>query len=126
MSEISKARLEARKALENMYEDTCTITEKKKVTDEITKITDFKEVDVIVNVPCKLSFSTIKSTEEKDNAALVNQVVKLFISPGIEIKPGSKISVTHCGITTEYSSSGKEATFYTHKEIVLSLFKGYA
>lgn len=126
ISELSKAREEAKKALEILYEDTCTVTEKNKVKNPTTKLTEFKEVEVVKDVPCKLSFSTIKSTEEKENVAAVNQVVKLFVSPSIEISPGSKITVVHLGKAIEYSSSGQEATFYTHKEIVLNLFKEYA
>ena len=123
---ISKARAEARKAIENLYGDTCTVTERKKIKDPVTKLTKTEDVEVLKNQPCKLSFSSIKATEEKSNVATVSQVVKLFISPDVSISPGSKIAVTHLGKVTEYASSGQEANFSTHKEIVLELFKEYA
>lgn len=126
ISTISKARVEARKAIESLYEDICTVYEKKNVTDPITKLTKTEDVEVLKEQPCKVSFSSIKATEEKSNVATVSQVVKLFISPDVSIRPGSKIAVTRKGKTTEYASSGQEANFSTHKEIVLELFKEYA
>ena len=126
ISAISKARVEVKKAIESLYEDTCTIYEKKKVTDPITKLTKTEDVEVLKDQPCKLSFSSVKAAEEGSNVATVSQVVKLFISPDVLIRPGSKISVTRNCKTTEYASSGQEANFSTHKEIVLNLFKEYA
>ena len=51
---------------------------------------------------------------------------KLFISPEVEIKPGSKIVVTQNGVTTEFSNSGKPAIYTNHQEIMLKLFEDYA
>lgn len=56
----------------------------------------------------------------------VSQSVKLFISPDIVIKAGSKIIVTQHGRTTEYSNSGVPAVYPTHQEIMLTLFEGWA
>ena len=126
ISAISKARAEAKRAIESLYEDTCTVTEKKKVTDPITKLTKTEDVEVLKNQPCKLSFSSVKAAGENSNVATVSQIVKLFISPDVSIKPGSKIAVTHLRKVTEYASSGQEANFSTHKEIVLNLYKEYA
>lgn len=123
---ISKARAEAKKAIESLYEDTCTVIEKKKVTDSTTKVTKTTDVEVLKDQPCKLSFSSIKAAGEDSNVGTVSQVVKLFISPDILIRPGSKIVVNRNGKTTEYASSGQEAYFHTHKEIVLNLYEEYA
>lgn len=51
---------------------------------------------------------------------------KLFISPDVAIKAGSKIIVTQHGRTTEYSNSGVPAVYPTHQEIMLTLFNGGA
>lgn len=126
MSYLESARKQARKQIENLYEDTCTVCENKKVTDLITKLTKTESVEVLKNQPCKLSFKSVQAAGESSNVATVSQVVKLFIAPEIDIKPGSKIAVTHLGKVTEYASSGQEANFHTHKEIVLELFKEYA
>ena len=123
---ISRARVEARKAIESLYGGTCTVTERKKIKDSVTKITKTEDVEVLKDQPCKLSFSSVKATGENSNVATVSQVVKLFISPDVSIRPGSKIAVTHLGKTTEYASSGQEANFATHKEIVLNLYEEYA
>ena len=126
VSAISKARAEARKAIESLYEDTCTVTERKKIKDSVTKLTKTEDVEVLKEQPCKVSFSSVKAAGENSNVATVSQVVKLFISPDVSIRPGSKIAVTHLGKVIEYASSGQEANFHTHKEIVLELFKEYA
>ena len=126
MGYLDGVRTQARKQIESLYEDTCTVIERKKITDPITKLTKTEPVEVLKNQPCKLSFSSVKAAEEGSNVATVSQVVKLFIAPEIDIKPGSKIAVTHLGKVTEYASSGQEANFSTHKEIVLNLYKEYA
>lgn len=123
---LEAARKQARKQIESLYEDTCTVTQRKKVTDPVTKLTKTEPVVVLENQPCKLSFSSVKAAGENSNVATVSQVVKLFISPDVSIRSGSKIAVTRNGKTTEYASSGQEANFHTHKEIVLELFKEYA
>jgi len=54
------------------------------------------------------------------------QSVKLFISPGVVIKEGSKITVSREGMEFVYASSGVPALYPTHQEIMLELFKGWA
>ena len=114
-----------RKALESMYKDTCSVFEKQKVKNPITYVTEFKEVEVHKDVKCRISFSSITSTGKGD-VAIITQVTKLFIAPEVEVKPGSKIVVTHEGVTTAYSRSGVPAIHSNHQEVVLELFKGYA
>ena len=126
MSYLEAVREQARKQIEKLYEDTCTVYEKKKVTDPITKLTKTEDVEVLKNQPCKLSFSSVKAAGENSNVTTLSQVVKLFISSNVSIRPGSKIAVTRNGKTTEYASSGQEANFHTHKEIVLNLYEEYA
>lgn len=123
---FDKARNQARKAIELLYEHNCTIVEYQKVKDSVTKITGQKEVIVLENQSCKLSFSSIKGANQTESAAIAVQVVKLFIAPEITIKPGSKIIVTYNGITESYKNSGVPARYSTHQEIVLELFKGWA
>ena len=56
----------------------------------------------------------------------LTQIVKLIISPDVNINPGSKIIVTNNGKITEYKNSGVPATYSNHQEIMLELFDGWA
>lgn len=125
---LQKAKMvkKARTALESLYDGTCNIIEHQKIK-KANKSTGFQDVTVLENEPCRLSFKTIGSTIQAENAAsAVIQVTILFISPDIVIKPGSKIVVTQNNITTEYANSGEGAMYDTHQEIILELFKGWS
>lgn len=118
--------VKARKALESLYDGACTIIEHKKVQKE-NKSTGFEDVVVLENQPCRLSFQSINTTVPTENgASKVTQIVKMFISPEIEVKPGSKLIVTQNNVTTEYKNSGEPAIYSTHQEIILELFKGWS
>jgi len=114
-----------RQAIEMTYTGKCTITEHQKVLKP-NKSTGFQDAVVLVDQPCKLSFSKITNTSQSETAAMVVQTAKVLIAPEIQIKPGSKLTITQNGITTEYKNSGEPAPFNTHQEIVLELFKGWA
>lgn len=123
---VQRARECHRSAIEQLYEDTCTVIEYQNIKDPITKQTKKQEVAALENQPCRLSFSTVKTTDNSDNAASVSQVVKLFLSPNVSIKAGSKIVVTRGTQEYVYKSSGEPSSLFTHKEIALELFKGWA
>lgn len=124
---LSKIKVvKARKALESLYVGNCTVTEHQKVKKE-NKSTGFQDAVVLENQPCRLSFKTINSTVQNDNAASsVVQVTVLFIAPEVKIAPGSKITVTQNGVTTDYKQSGEPAIYDTHQEIVLDLFRKWS
>ena len=123
---LSKTKMvKARKAIESLYDGKCTITEHKKVKKE-NKSTGFEDVVVLTDIPCRLSFKTITNTNPTETAASVVQIIKVFLAPEIQVKPGSKLTITQNDVTTEYKSSGKPAFYSTHQEIVLELFKGWA
>lgn len=124
MTALQRARQAARKALESTYEGRATVVEYQKIKDEYG-LTSFQEVTVLEDQPCKLSFETLTSNSG-DPVATISQGVKLFLSPDVEIKAGSKIIVTQHGRTTEYSNSGVPAVYPTHQEIMLTLFNGWA
>lgn len=116
----------ARTALESAYTGVCSVYEYGGITDPETHITTHGERLVLENQPCRLSFGSLSAASEKSGAAAVKQSVKLFISPDVSIKSGSKIAVTQNGITTEYAASGVPAVYPTHREIMLELFRGWA
>lgn len=122
---IQKARAAHRAAVEALYEDTCTVTEYKETTDEVTKLSQWREETLLADQPCKLSFESIQSSQPDGTAAVISQSIKLFLAPGLTICPGSKISVTHQGSTIDYANSGVPAVYPTHQEILLTLFEGW-
>ncbi|MGG5437595.1 hypothetical protein [Clostridioides difficile] len=110
-----------RKAIEMLYRDKCTIVEYQSVKDPITKRTNNKEVIILENQPCKLSYkNTTSATDGK--VSRLEQTIKLFISPDVEIKSGSKLIINN----KEYVRSGESAIYPNHQEIILELLKDKA
>lgn len=122
---LEAARKAARKAQESTYEGKADVIEHQKVKDSKSKLTAYKDIAVLKGQPCRLSFSKIAAVVQGEAAAKTEQTTKLFISPDIRIKPGSKIIVTQNGITTEYTYSGVPAVYATHQEIILELWREY-
>ena len=124
---LSKTKMvKARKAIESLYDGKCTITEHQKIQKE-NKSTGFEDVVVLEDVPCRLSFKTINHTNQTDTgASAVVQITKVFLAPEVQVKPGSKLTITQNDVTTEYKSSGEPAFYGTHQEIVLEKFKGWS
>lgn len=120
---MDTAYMAVRKAMESTYMGTVTVTERRKVRNEQTKLTTVEEVVVLENVPCRLSFESVAPVQQTETAAAVSQTVKLFVSPEIVIIPGSKLTVTQNGVTTDYKGSGIAAVYPTHQEIMLDLFE---
>ena len=116
---IQEAQKAARKAIEATYSGTLMVTEMQKVKDERSKLTKNVEVVVLENQPCKLSFEKLQAAIQSDSAAAITQGAKLFVSPDVSIKPGSKLTVTQDEITTDYIRSGVPAVYPTHQEIVM-------
>lgn len=117
--------VKTRKAIESLYDGKCTITEYQKVKKE-NKSTGFQEVVVHDGIACRLSFKAINSANLSDTASSVSQTIKVFLAPEIVVKPGSKVSITQNGVTTDYKCSGQPAIYSTHQEVILELFEGWA
>lgn len=118
------AVVKAKKAFEKTYVGKFTVTEHQKITKS-NHTTGFMDVDVLVDQPCRLSFTSNAPTKNGDVAEL-KQTVKLFFAPEITVKEGSKITVTQNGVTTVYKQSGTPAVYSTHTEILLELFDRWA
>ena len=112
-------------AIESLYIGRCTVTEHRQYIDSLSKQTHFEDVDIFSNIPCRLSFSSSRPTDE-NVAAGVTQSIKLFLAPEINIPAGCKITVTQNGKTTAYKQSGEPAVHTHHQEISLELFKKWA
>ncbi len=114
-----------RRAVERMYKGVAVIAEIRSEKNPATGgMMPPKFVSVAEGVKCRLSFSTVKTTDESETTAAVVQVVKLFCSPDITIKPGSRITVTQEGRTTVFEASGAPAVYASHQEILLTVPRG--
>ena len=118
---MDKARGQARKALEMLYEDTCTISIYEKKTDSKTHLTSSQPAMICQDQLCKLSFENQPAGSESRAADTVSQSIRLFLSPDLAVPAGCEIAVTHKGLTTAYKNSGKPAIYATHQEINLDL-----
>lgn len=126
---FQKSQMEiVRLAIEQTYTDRMTVTVREKTLNEETKETQFKPVEVLKDVPCRISFGTKNSAvpDGEFPAYTVSQPVKLFVPPDVVLPPGSLVSVTRDGVTKEYKQSGEPALYPTHQEIMLELAKEYA
>lgn len=115
-----------KQALQLLWKGTCSIIVREENQNPTTKRTEFDEVQIYTDQPCKLSFARITTTMENNNAAEIIQKVKLFIAPEVDIPPGAKITVTQNGKTADYERSGEPGLFTNHQEITMELFKGWA
>lgn len=118
---LEKARKQARKAIESLYDCTCTITGgKEKVKDPITKETKLVPKIKYKDISCRISKQSLSKNTQTDT---INQVVyelKLFIAPEVEIKQGDEIEVTNVlGVKTKYKA-GEGFPYYTHQEVILN------
>lgn len=121
------ARKAAKRALMQTYhEGVCSVTEYQSVRDEVTKITRQQEVTVLKEQPCKLSFDKLSVVVQSDTAAAKTQTTTLFLAPEIQIRAGSKVTVTQNGITTVYKASGEPSVYATHREVPLELYEEWS
>ena len=112
--------------LSALWTGRCTIYEYQDITDPFTHQTIQKEVAVLENEPCRLSYRYEQSTNIRNGAAVVSQSIKLFIRPDLVINPGSVIEITQHGVTCKYKGSGQPAVYCNHQEIILELYNNEA
>ena len=115
-----------RKYLEQQWTDRATITEYRKTVDPITHESIPSVVDVMTDLPCRISFSTLVTAGINNGVANVSQTIKLFTAPDIDIKEGSIITVTREGHAEKYKRSGVPAWYNSHQEIPLEKYEEYA
>lgn len=104
----------------------CTIYEFEDVVNPETYQTTQKEVPVLVDEPCRLSYNHEQATNIRSGAAVVSQSITLFIRPDLVIKPGSVIEITQNGVTERYKGSGQPAIYSNHQQIILQLYEDNA
>lgn len=87
---------------------------------------EFVETILHAAVPCHLSYKSVESAGTDEDVATVQQAAKLFLAPEVSVPEGSKIVVTHRGVTSTYKQSGKPAVYPSRQEIGLVPFKRWA
>ena len=65
-----------RAAVERMYTGIMTVTEYKPVTDTVAKITSNQEIDIMTDVPCRISYNSVNAVNMQDGAAHTEQGIK--------------------------------------------------
>ncbi|WP_340034034.1 ABC transporter ATP-binding protein [Paenibacillus sp. FSL H3-0302] len=108
-----------RAAVESTYEGLCTVSEMKDVKDPVAGKTRQQTIIVLANEPCGLSQSSLPAATQTVTADQVNYDAKLFISPDVTIKPGSRITVQQNGMEFKGEQAGKAFRYVTHQEIKL-------
>jgi hypothetical protein len=109
-----------------LWNGRCTISEYENIVDPNTYQTSQREVVVVEDEPCRVSFSSEAVTNPATGVAEMSQFVVLFIRPDLEVASGSVIEVTQNGRTTKYKRSGKPSVYTNHQEIRLTLYEEYA
>ncbi len=120
---IEQAKRMQRKILEDSYDGICFIYEYAKEKDINSAFTESKEVLVYEKVPCHLSFQKVSAAQAAGGTEEIEQVIKLFLAPELDIRAGSKIVVIQNKKTTVYQRSGVAAVYSSHQEVILELWK---
>lgn len=108
-------------AVQRLYEGAFTAYEFAPETDEKTGITHTVKREYLREIPCRISFHRISNNRQSRFPGYVDQEVKLFTSPEIEIKEGSEIAVMQNGRIVSYEMSGAPAVYTGHQEIILKI-----
>ncbi|EQB4336206.1 hypothetical protein ACYJ2V_000111 [Clostridium botulinum] len=118
---IEKARKQARKAIESLYDCTCNITGgKEKIKDPVTKETKLIPKIKYEKQSCKVSKQSLSKNNQTDTTNNINYELKLFIDPEVEIKQGDEIEVANAfDVKTKYKA-GEGFSYYTHQEVILN------
>ena len=113
------------KAIAQSFEDTCTVVaEGQTGEDPVTLETTTKSVMLYVDEPCRISFHTseVADGELSDSGS---QRAKLFVSPHVDIPPGSKVTVNRRGVLMHFAFTEMPAIYPSHREYRLTKKDGY-
>jgi sulfate adenylyltransferase subunit 1 (EFTu-like GTPase family) len=115
-----------KKAVQSLWEGKATVTVLVGKLNPTNGRTEQVEQVTVQDAPCRVSYTSVKTTEPESEAAKVPQSVTMYIDPSVDIPDGSKITVTQNGVTRDYERSGKPSVFDAHQEVPLELFEGWA
>ena len=115
-----------KKAVQSLWDGKAAITVREGVLNEANGRTEQVERVTASDLLCRISYTTVKTTEPSEEAAKVVQSVTLYIDPSVDIPEGSKITVTQNKVTRDYERSGTPAVYTVHQEVPLELWEGWA
>lgn len=110
-------------AARSLWNGRCSVFVRQGELNKQNGRTEFNEVLLHDNLPCRLSHKSVTATSGVSNAAVATSLIKLFLSNDVAVPAGSKIVVTQNGTVGEYQKSGEPAVYSGHMEIVLERFK---
>lgn len=99
-----------------LYDSICTI---KELRPKVGVINNLEEYIVYENVKCRVSIKSSSYSSEFNTVYKAEQVITLFTSPDINIKPGSIVIVEKDNDKTEYKSAGVPRVYELHQEVEL-------
>lgn len=108
-----------RKQLEKMYDSRCAIINYTEKVDEYGTTT-YTSVIIAKEQPCKLSYNSANNATQTKTVDNVEQTITLIMSPTLDVKEGSDVTVTlYNGTILEFVSSGIPKRYRSHQEISL-------
>ena len=107
-----------RRAVERLYDGRATVEEARKEKNA-KNITALVWKAVAQDIPCRVSYKTVAPAGRSDTVDSIAQAITLFTAPDIDIKPGSRVTVTQRGRTMRFACSGIPAVYDSHQEIPL-------
>ncbi len=116
-----------RKALEVNFDHLCRVVEKVKVKNDNGSI-GFKSIEIMKDIPCKVSYKTSGVTSEVGLLSSTEQLIKLFMSPDVNISSNSRLFIRHeeSELEKEYFKSSEAKVYGSHQEIELKLVKEHS
>ncbi|MEG2596972.1 MAG: hypothetical protein RR977_00980 [Oscillospiraceae bacterium] len=110
-------------ALEDTYDSTMSVYERRFVTREAKQVEE--EILVYQDFPCAISrvrAGSLKANQPVSQSLLgeLKYENKIFTAPHLTIKAGSRITVTQYGKTISFVSCGEPLLYLTHQEILVS------
>ena len=111
-----------RRSVERLYDGVATVEEARKEKNA-KNITALIWAVVAQDLPCRVSYKTLAPAGRSDTVDSIAQAITLFTAPEIDIKPGSRVTVTRRGRTMRFACSGIPAVYDSHQEIPLVRFE---
>ena len=108
-------------AIRSLWCDRCTVfimQNSKRLGSSFTKQT---WTALFEDQPCRLSHDSVTISATAESAARMFQQTVLILDKALDIPAGSKITVTHEGVTRNYERSGVPAVFSYHQEVPIAL-----
>jgi len=113
-------------ALRSLWCDRCTVYVMQNSEDDNSPFSEQEWSVLFEAEPCRMTHKSVTITNDTDHAASTYQSTVLILDKAKEIPPGSKISVTHEGVTRTYERSGVAAVFSVHQEVPVTLKEAWA